>query len=364
MHPTLLIGPSDWQPARMPKAEFVRRIAALWQRCPTASRALVYGNSRHHAELAYLTNFVPKLEPAVALLSRSDEPRLFVGGGANMLGASRPLTWIEDVVPLKQLESARASDCNLIGSDYMSTPLRRTVGEAPDVTPQLWAQMRHKSAHELAAIRESCSILNAAMVAVAEAQQLGASVTAAILAGERTANDRGAQDVRTLFSVDGGRTLQPFETLIERAIEPLQVYIAVRQFNYWAEGFTLLSERPSPAAEKADALLRGVIAMITAGSNLSAANDFIASHRSPYRFHPVTEGALANSIGLALEEPPHTDLGATFEADEVYSLKVGVTDGVHQHAIASVMIALRQGGSDVLWKSESPIIRTNLRSEQ
>src|SRR3954470_23230409 len=184
MHPTLLIGPSDWQPEHMPKAEFLDRIAALWQRCPTASCVLVYGNSRHHAELAYLTNFIPKLEPAVALLSRSDEPRLFVGGGPNMLGAARPLTWIEDVVPLKELERTRTFGCILIGGGYMSAPLRRIVGEAPDVTLQLWAQMRHKSAHELAAIRESCSILNAAMVAVAEAQQSGASVTAAILAGE------------------------------------------------------------------------------------------------------------------------------------------------------------------------------------
>src|SRR3954452_25589943 len=114
MHPTLLVGPSDWQPEHMPKAEFLRRIAAVWQRCPDASRALVFGNSRHHAELAYLTNLVPKLEPAVALLSRSDEPRLFVGGGPNMLGAARPLTWIEDDVPLKERESARTSRCTLI----------------------------------------------------------------------------------------------------------------------------------------------------------------------------------------------------------------------------------------------------------
>src|SRR3954471_5869704 len=136
MHPTLLIGPSDWQPARMPKAEFLRRIAALWQRCPTASRALVYGNSRHHAELAYLTNFVPKLESAVALLSRSDEPRLFVGGGANMLAAARPLTWIEDVVPLKEMERVRTSDCVLVGGGFMSTTLRQAIGETLGATPQ------------------------------------------------------------------------------------------------------------------------------------------------------------------------------------------------------------------------------------
>jgi hypothetical protein len=73
----------------MPKTEFFRRIEALWQSCPTASHALVCGTSRHHAELAYLSNLVPKLDPAVAILSRAGEPRLFVGGGPNMLPFAR-----------------------------------------------------------------------------------------------------------------------------------------------------------------------------------------------------------------------------------------------------------------------------------
>jgi len=72
----------------------------------------------------------------------------------------------------------------------------------------------------------------------------------------------------------------------------------------------------------------------------------------------VTKGALANPIGVALEEPPYTNLGAIFEADEVYSLKIGVTDGADQHAIASAMIALREHGGEVLWKSETPTFRT------
>ena len=72
-HPTLLIGPSDWDADRMPRAEFARRIDALWAHAPQAGRAIIYGNSRHHAELAYFTNLIPKLGPAVALLSRAGE---------------------------------------------------------------------------------------------------------------------------------------------------------------------------------------------------------------------------------------------------------------------------------------------------
>ena len=358
VHPTLLIGPADWQPERMPKAEFFRRIEALWQSCPAASHALVCGDSRHHAELAYLTNFVPKLEPAVALFSRTSEPRLFVGGGTNMLGAARPLTWIAEVAPLQELEHMRLSDCVRIGSGYLATALRKSVIEAsgareaaPDATAQLWKLIRRKSPVELAAIREACAVLRMAIAEIAAAKGRGLGVTKAVLAGESVANAHGAQDVRTLFSVNGGRTLVPFSELIERAVDPLAVYVAVRRFNYWVEGIAFLSCRPHAVAEKAASLLRSARAAIKAGTRAGDVARMIAAEAAPYRIHPVTIG-LANSIGLALEEPPHTDVGAAFEAGEVYSLKVGLTDGAEQHAIVSAMIVVRKDGNDVLWPAQ------------
>lgn len=351
-HPTLLIGPADWQPERMPEAEFNARIETLWRSVPEAARVFVYGSPRHHAELAYLTNLVPKLEPAVALLSRTEPPRLLVGGGPNMLGASRPLTWIRDVVPLKALDSVDKSNGVLIGGGYMTTAIRRAFGEMPDATPLIWMQMRRKSPFELAAIGEACATLSAAMAAVSESQRAGADVTSAVLAGERAANERGAQDVRALFSVDGGRTLQPFETLIARTVEPLQIYLAVRQYNYWAEGFALLSQRPSPIAERAAALLRGAIAAIKPGASAAAVAQIVEAGRGRYSAHTVTEDAWATSLGLALEEPPFTDSGATFEIGEVYSLKIGLTDNADQNATVSAMVAVREGGSDVLWMAD------------
>jgi hypothetical protein len=234
----------------------------------------------------------------------------------------------------------------------MPTASRRGLDEtASDATPQVWAQMRRKSSFELAAIREACATLRAAMAAMGKDQRSGAGVTAAVLAGERAANECGAQDVRTLFSVNAGRTLQPFETLVERAVDPLQVYIAVRQFNYWAEGFSSLAQRPSPVAEKAAALLSTVVATIKHGGTAAAIAEIITTERRPYCIHPVTEDAFATSLGITLEEPPFTSLGATFEAGEVHSLKIGLTDGAEQHAVVSAMIAVREGGSDVLWSA-------------
>ena len=46
--------------------------------------------------------------------------------------------------------------------------------------------------------------------------------------------------MRTLFSLDGGRTLTPFEKPIDSAVDPLQAYIAVRYVGYWTEGFVFL----------------------------------------------------------------------------------------------------------------------------
>jgi hypothetical protein len=352
VHPTLLIGPSDWQPERMPETEFNARIETLWRSFPEAARLFIYGTPRHHAELAYLTNLVPKLEPSLTLLSRTEPPRLLVGGGANMLGASRPLTWIRDVMPLKTLDSVDKSGGALIGGGYMTTATRRAFGEMPDARSLLWTQIRHKSSFELAAIGEACTTLSAAMAAVREAQRTGADVTGAILAGEHAANSRGAQDVRALFSVDGGRTLQPFEMLIARTVDPLHIYLAVRQYNYWAEGFALVARRPSPIAETAAALLRAAIVAIKPGASAAAVAQIIEAGRGRYGAHAVTENAWATSLGLALEEPPFTDLGATFEIGEIYSLKIGLTDGTEQHVITSAMVAVHEGGSDVLWTAD------------
>ena len=88
MNPTLLVGPSDWDRARLPQEEFAERTAALWRSHPAAGGAIVYGDRVNHAELAYLTHFTPKLEAALALIPRTGAATLLVGGGANM-GAGR-----------------------------------------------------------------------------------------------------------------------------------------------------------------------------------------------------------------------------------------------------------------------------------
>ena len=120
--------------------------------------------------------------------------------------------------------------------------------------------------------------------------------------------------MRTLFSLDGGRTLQPFETPVERAVDPLQVYVAVRQLGYWAEGF----RRCRIAAcvrERASAALRSAVGGKPAGAAASAARGIaqaIRTGRSRIRSRSVA----GNAIGLALEAHPLIAAGSEerFEA--------------------------------------------------
>ena len=157
--------------------------------------------------------------------------------------------------------------------------------------------------------------------------------------------------MRTLFSVNGGRTLQPFTTPVDRQVDPLQFYVAVRRFNYWTEGFYITSERRQPAFAKAHELLRLALSTIKAGTRTADVAQLIAAGMRPYRCHPVTERAFASRIGLALEEPPHTKIGATFEPWEFCSIRVGVTDDAQNHAIVSAVIRVRDDGTDVFWSA-------------
>jgi hypothetical protein len=357
-HPTLLIGPSDWDPERMPRAEFARRIDALWERDPQAGRAIVYGNSRHHAELAYFTNLVPKLGPAMALLSRTGEHRLFVGDAANMLGAARPLTFIESLKSMKDVAAAIAAGESgrrslAVGAEYMPVALRRTVMEAlgagdavTDATHHVWSQMRRKSRYELDAIDAAVKTTGVARKAMREALMSGGSVTDVILAGEGAAHAAGAQDVRTLFSPDGGRTLRPFLDPVKQQVDPLLAYLAIRRFNYWAECFPLFTTRPEPTTVFGTAweAMGSALAAIKAGVATHEIGQLIGAAIQPYQPHPVIGRGFAQRMGLALDESSCADVGTSFEEGEVYSLRIGAVDGAKGGIICSSMIHVGADG--------------------
>jgi Xaa-Pro aminopeptidase len=211
--------------------------------------------------------------------------------------------------------------------------------------------MRRKSPRELGFIREGCAILDAATKALAKAHRAEAGITSALLEAERVANHLGAQDVRALFSLDGGRTLVPFEKLIDSPVDPLQAYIAVRHVGYWTEGFIFLSAPEELILAKAAETLKAVIAKATAGSKCSDLARLAAETIRPFGAHAITGESIGNGIGLLLEEEPRLAANneAVLGAGEVYTLRVGASDGHEHHGIVSAMVAVHQDRNELLW---------------
>jgi hypothetical protein len=360
MHPTLLVGPADWDPARLPKDEFLRRIAAFWASCdPAISGAIVYGDARSHAELGYLSHFTPKLEPGIALIPRTGEPRLLVGGGINMLAAAKPLTFVETLLPLRDAGTTIAGWAGetgglaLVNGDAMPFGLRQSIVKAlgaspPDETALVAAAMRRKSAREMALLREACATLEAALAAMRSALGAGRGMTDVVLSGEHVAQQRGAQDVRSLFGRNG--QLAPFTTAVADSLDPLQVYLAVRQAGYWAEGFETLSASPQPAVNAARRILAQAIALTTPGTPHRDLADLFGRAISIERTLSLTQKSFGGSIGLALPQPGCLNAAseAVFAAGEVYTVRVGLREG-DGASIVSAMMAITQNGHEVMW---------------
>jgi hypothetical protein len=362
MHPTLLIGPADWDDQQMPLEEFKARLAALWRDDWQAGGAIVYGDAADHAALAYLTNFTPKLEPGIALLSRNGDARLLVGGGINMIPAAKPLTWVGNLLPLRSAAKTAAewyatlpggSGLMLIGGDAMPYAMRNEVVAAlgldvgvDDGTPIVRTLMRRKSPRELAAIQEASLILGEAIAALQQAKDQG--VSTAMLAAEHVAWRRGAQDVRSLFSLDGGRTLLPFDVPVSQAVDPLQVYLAVRHSGYWAEGFAMLSGRPHAPLIAAEAALQAVLAEVAPGVTPAALSETIMTAMPAFGPHPVTVPSVIG-IGLSLQQDVAFD--EPLGVGEVLSLRAGVSDPQQGSAMVSAVVAVTESGCDVFWSA-------------
>ena len=363
MHPTLLVGSADWDAARLPKEEFVGRSAAFWRDAdPGIAGVVVYGSPRNHAELAYLTHFTPKLEPAIALIPRVGEPRLLVGGGANMIGAAKPLTFVETLLPLRDAGQTIArwrrelgsGGLALVNGGAMRFGLQREIVAAlgttpPDLTGIVAAAMRRKSAHEMVLVREACASLAAAFAAMREAHRAGRGMPDTVLAGEHAAWRRGAQDVRSLFGREGA--LAPFTVPVAAPADPLQVFLAVRHAGYWAEGFAPLSRSVPPAAAAANKLLDRAIGLMNPGTPRREIGQFLGRSIGLEQMHPVTHNDFGGTIGLALPKPgcfnAHDE--DRFAVGEVYTVRVGLRDASGS-AIVSAMIAITASGRETLWQ--------------
>jgi Xaa-Pro aminopeptidase len=376
VQPCVTIGSYVWAQDRLPYDEFTLRlddVRAIMDRHGWAA-VLAYGDVRDHGGLAYLSNFIPRVRWGMALLPRSGEARLLCAMSTRDLPAMRTLTWIADVQSGMGPEWAKQFDpwfarfageqavkLATVGFDIMAPGLRqqveRSLGErfslerADDL---LDVPSPRKRPRELTMLRASCAAVEAAARTFVESWRANHAPETAALDAERFARSRAAQDVRTLISLDGGRTLVPFQGKFDTCDGPLIGYIAVKVLGYWADMFVTVSDGPTSAAERAATSALGAsIASVRPGVPASDLHAKAVAALAPYKLHPVLGGSVGHGIGLSLHEGAEFTAAsdATLTEDGVYALQVGVADADAGNVLLSAMVRIAAKGADVLVRS-------------
>ena len=376
VQPCVTIGSYVWAQDRLPYDEFTLRlddVRAAMDRHGWAA-ILAYGDVREHGGLAYLSNFIPRVRWGMALLPRVGEARLLCAMSTRDLPAMRTLTWIADVQSGMGPEWAKQFDpwfarftgegaqkLGTVGFDIMAPVLRqqvrRSLGErcslerADDL---LDVPSPRKRPRELTMLRASCKAVEAAAKTFVESWRGNHAPETAALDAERFARSHAAQDVRTLVSLDGGRTLVPFQGRFEKREGPLVGYVAVKVLGYWADMFVTASDGVGSAAERAAAAaLHALIASARPGVAASDLHAKAVAALAPYKLHPVLGGSVGHGIGLSLHEGAEftAAANATLMDGGVYTLQVGVADAEGGNALLSAIVRVTAKGADVLVRS-------------
>jgi Xaa-Pro aminopeptidase len=372
LHPSIMIGSYGWEQDRIPRDEFQIRMDALHGVMDEKKLAaiLVYGDAREHAELAWFSNFIPRLRWAMALLPRKGEPRLLTSMSPRDVPAMRQMTWIADVTSgwnwesafdpwLAKLGTGAPAEIGTVGFDLMRPALmqalKRSLGNRfrLDDVDQGVAAVRSTRPRELSLVREACKVVEAGAAAMRKAWREGLGNEAAALEGERTARALAAQDVRTLASLDGGRTLVPFSGAFDARSEPFLSYIAVKHMGYWAELFVSEADQTN---EIARCSREGLAAALQSAGPGAAASELYARTVKPLGarpLHPALGASIGRRIGLSSNEGNELrqDGRGLLTAGEVYALHVGTHDPEIGGVIASAMIAVTSRGGEVLVRS-------------
>ena len=378
VQPCVTIGSYIWAQDRLPYDEFTLRLDELRAAMERNGwpAVLVYGDVREHAALAFLSSFIPRVRWGMALLPRTGDARLLCAMSTRDLPAMRTLTWIADVRSgmgpewqkafdpwFETLTDNQAQNLGTIGFDIMApvlhTSVRRSLGErfslqrADDIVA---IPSRRKRPRELTMMRASCKLAEAAAKTFADSWRGNHEPETAALDAERLARSLAAQDVRTLVSLDGGRTLVPFQGRFEKCAGPLVGYIAVKVAGYWADMFVTIDDGSiTPAARHAEAALDAIIANVRSDARTDALHAKALGALAPYKLHPILGGSVGHGIGLSLHEGPEfqASADATLVEDGVYTLQVGAADAKAGNVLMSAIVRVAAKGAEVLLRSPS-----------
>jgi Xaa-Pro aminopeptidase len=236
----------------------------------------------------------------------------------------------------------------------------RGFAEVEDASLALAAITRAKRPREIALLRLAYRCLHAALGEVERVRGHGGDDRAALLAGERSARMAGAQDVRTLCSVDGTGALRPVGSPSARTssspsrtrpAEPWTVYFALRRGGYWAEAMVTLTGAP-PAAERA--ARRALDAAATSMRAGIACRDLfrrIQADRGSHAGHPFLGTGICRASGLSLDGEPwmQADSDEALVENGVYTIATGAGDGGTGHFLLSTTVLAKAAGCEILW---------------
>jgi Xaa-Pro aminopeptidase len=257
----------------------------------------------------------------------------------------------------EQLKDGQATALGTLGFDIMAPLLqqsvRRSLGErfslqrADDI---LAMPPQRKRPRELTMMRASCALVQTAAKAFVDTWRNGWEPETAALEAERLARSLAAQDVRTLISLDGGRTLVPYQGLFEKKPGPLVGYLAVKVMGYWADLFVTADERPTETLRRSEAALDALIAAVRPGAQAADIHAAATSALAPLPLHPVLGGSVGHGIGLSLDEQPEfcADADGALVEDGVYTLQVGIADAEAGSALLSAIVRNAAKGAEVL----------------
>lgn len=369
MQPVLQVGPFDWaaNPLTLEAAQArLDKVKALLRERGWAG-LLAYGDRSEYGTVGYLTNYAPRLGGAIVLVSTEGEPHILSFEGGRMIDAGKETTWVSDVRPIGNLADTIGEWVNAIGghgtiatSDLgiMSDKVYRDLSAlpalagAPDATQDVLSVRRSKSDDEVGLLSDAARALGAAEQAVRKYFAAHDSATACLLAGEAAAMHAGAQDVRILFSVDGGKTLLPAGADTPSGADSLTVYYAIRQWGYWIDGFVSMATAPSPTHSAARGAVEAALGVARAGA--TSAELVEAAYRGvdkPDRHSMFGDGG--NGVGTSLVELPQLDEpDATLKADDVVSIKVSLPTPEGGFAFGSAVVRINDTGADLIWREQ------------
>jgi Xaa-Pro aminopeptidase len=372
-HPSIMLGSYLWDEDRLPRDEFDIRLAPLRDAMASNDWAamLLYGDAREHQALAYFTNFIPRMRWALALIPAQGEPLLLASMSSRDMPAMHAMTWVPDVKSGWEWKwfdefcaKLPAGTLATIGFDLMTPVLfgqvektiagRFVMADADRVAAD--ARSVHRP-REIALIRAASVLASAAAKKIAERWRAGDDVENGVLSGERVARDMAAQDVRTLVSRDGGRTLEPYGAHFDDRPKSLLAYIAVKYMGYWAESFVSLLDVPNQAAQRARAGLDVLLAGLKPDASVpDLAKSVEAAAGSQ---HPALGGSRGHRIGLSPHEGEdlHADSAGRIAVQTVYALRVGALAAGNDCAVASAMAWISRSGAVHVLSRNDPELR-------